>query len=311
MTLPPGTRVYRLLRASLPATVSEDVLGPAVADLQYEAAQAQTTDERRQIILRGYVAIVRALVLSIDRGGASRTVVAISALCWMGALLVATARSAHVDGRLMNSAMLAPGMLAPVTLRLLGTTSSRALFAGSVLVSMLTVAGAGDIAHAALATIVFAPLAAAAAIVARPGRETPPKRTLTAVSLGSGVATAVLLISHSPEGQPLSVSLAMTPFYIALFAVLFALTLLPLLLMARAFVTRPAVLAIVGLLCSPAPLIAGAYIDHGTVASCLDDLRRTPVSFAAWSLPFITGAIAVGWRLSSCGAAQDSMLTRS
>jgi hypothetical protein len=301
-----------LLLRWAPATVVRDVLEPAIADLQYEAEHAPTLWERRQVILRGHVAIGRALVLSIEPGGALRATLALSALCAVGTLLVTTALAAHVDGRVLSSAILAPGMLAPAILRLLGTTSSRRLFVGSLLVAMLTPAFAGSlgldgrqsvwmsVGRALALLIVFAPMAAAAAIVAAPNRATLPKRVVTAVSLGSGIATVAYLLARWPHGQALSIGLAMTPFYVALFAALFGLTLLPLLLVARAFIARPALLAIAGLICSPAPLIAGAYIDHSTLTACLDALRRTPLSFAASSLPFVTGAIAVGWRLPPC-----------
>jgi hypothetical protein len=220
----------------LPAGVAADVLEPAVADLQYEAEHARTMIERRRVILRGYLAIVRSLVLSIEPGGAIRATLALSALCGAGALLVTTARAAHVDGRVLNSAMLAPGLLAPVILRMLGTASARRLFVGSMTVAMLTLAlargfglnGEGALwigmGHALVVLIFFAPLGAAAAIVVGPDRETLPKRAVTAVFLGSGVATATLLIAHWPDGESLSIGLAMTPFYVTLFAVLFALS---------------------------------------------------------------------------------------
>lgn len=314
----PGARLRRLVRRWLPATVSVDVLDPAVADLQYEAAQARTAAERRRIVLRGYTAIMRALVVAIEPGGVTRAALALSVLCGIGALLVTTARAARVDGRVLNSAILAPGMLAPVILRILGTTSSLRLFVGSLIVAMLTplvAAGIGagtdaalwtTLEHALVVLLLFAPIAAAAAIVVGPDRATPPKRAVIAVSLGSGVATVAVLLVRWPHAEPLSRGLAMTPFFAALFALLFALTLLPLLLLARAFVTRPAALAIAGLVCSPGPLIAGAYIDHGTLRACLDSLHRTPASFAAWSLPFVAGAMAVGWRLPACGTPRNS-----
>lgn len=323
MSLPPGTRLYGLLRRWLPATVSDDVLEPAVADLQYEAGHAQTADERRQVIVRGHLAIVRALMVSIEPAGVIRATLALSALCGMGAMLVTTARAAHVDGRLLNSAILAPGLLTPVTLRILGTASPRRLFAGSLVVAVLAPTFAHGLgpdgaaalwvrmAHGAVVLILFAPIAAAAAIVAGPNRETPVRRAVTAVSLGSGAATAAVLLARWLQGECLATSLAMTPFYVVLFAVLFGLTLLPLLLVARAFVPRPGPLAVAGLVCSPFPLIAGACMDHGTLMACLDSLRRTPLSFAAWSLPFVLGAIAVGWRLPVCPPRQQSSVHRS
>ena len=228
------------------------------------------------------------------------------------------ARAAHVDGRVLNSAILAPGMLAPLILRLLGTASARRLFASSLLVAAFTPALAGAfgldgeralwmrLEDVVAVLIVFAPMAAAAAIVAGPDRETPARRAVTAVSLGGGIATAALLLARWPQGQPLPLGLAMAPFHVALFGVLFAVTLLPLLLLARAFSSRPVLLALAGLVCSPAPLIAGAYIDHRTVTECLDALRRAPLSFAAWSLPFVIGAIAVGWRLPPCAVPRNS-----
>jgi hypothetical protein len=133
-------------------------------------------------------------------------------------------------------------------------------------------------------------------------------RGVTAVSLGSGIATLALLVARRPHGQQLSI--AMVPFYLALFAALFGLTLLPFLLLARAFIARPALLAIAGLMCSPSPWIAAAYIDHRTLSACLDTLRRTPLSFAASSLPFVIGAIVVGWRLPPSGRPCDSSLLR-
>jgi hypothetical protein len=319
----PGARLHSLLRWWAPATVVRDVVEPAIADLQYEAEHAPTISERRQVILRGHAAILHALILSIEPGGTVRAALALSALCAVGTLLVTTARVAHVDGRVLNSALFAPAMLAPVILRMLGTTSSRRLFVGSLLVAMLTPAFAGGlaldgerpvwmtVARALALLVLFAPIAAAAAIVAAPKRETLPTRTVTAVSLGSGIATAALLVARWPHGLQLSIGLAMTPFYVALFAALFGLTLLPLLLVARAFIARPVLLAIAGLICSPAPLIAAAYIDHSTLTACLDALRRTPLSFAASSLPFVAGAIAVGWRLPPCGQRPNSSVVSS
>jgi len=297
-TLPPGARIYLLLRRWVPVTVSHDVLEPAVADLQHEAGQADTPAQRRRIVVRGHLAIARALLLSIEPAGGVGIAIALAALCAMGALLLTAARAAHVDGRLLNSAILAPAMLAPFVLRVFGKTSARGLFAGSLLVAALTPILAGDVRHAVVALIVFAPIAAAAAIVAAPdGDGTVARRAVTAVSLGSGVATAALLLSRWPQSGALSADLATTPFYLMLFALLFAMTLLPPLLLARVFLARRAPLAIAGLVCSPAPLIVSAYIDHGTLAACLDALRHTPLSFAASSLPFAVGAIVVGWRL--------------
>jgi hypothetical protein len=309
----PGARLHRMVLRWAPATVARDVVEPAIADLQFEAEHAPTPSERRQVILRGHVAIVRALVLSIEPGGAVRATLALSALCAVGTLLLSTALASHVDRRVLNSVLLVPGMLAPVILRVLGTTSSRRLFFGSLLVAMLTPAFAGGLVpdgggpiwmsmgHALALLVVAAPMAAAAAIVAAPHRETSSRRAVTAVSFGGGIATAAFLAARWPQGQQLSVGLAMTPFYVVLFAALFGLTLLPFLLVARAFIARPALLAIAGLVCSPVPLIAGAYMDHSTLTACLDALRRTPLSFAAWSLPFVAGAIAVGWRLPPSG----------
>jgi len=308
----PGVRLHRLLQRWAPIAVVRDVLEPAIADLQYETEHAPTVHERRRIILRGHMAICRALILSIEPGGGIRAALALSALCAGGTLLVSTALAAHVDGRVLNSALLVPAMLSPIILRLLGASSSRHLFVGSLLVAILTPAFAGDlgldggrsvwmsVGRALALLVVFAPVAAAAAIVAGQNPETASRRAVTAVSLGSGIATAAFLVARWPHGQQLSIGLAMTPFYVALFGALFGLTLLPLLLVLRAFIARPALLALAGLICSPAPLIAAAYMDHGTLTACLDALRRTPLSFAASSLPFVTGAIAVGWRLPPC-----------
>ncbi len=313
MTPPPGTRVHRLIRPWLTATVSIDVLDPAVADLQFEAGRARTAGERRKAIRRGYAAIVRALLLSIEPAGAIRATVALGALCALGALLVTTTRAAGVETRVLESAILAPGMLAPAILRILGTTASRRLFVGSLTVTLLTSAltgaagmnGEGDLwlrlGHGIVALIAFAPMAAAVAIVAAPDRDTLPKRAVTAVSLGSAVATAAILLARVPQGASLSQGLALMPFYLVLFALLFALALLPLLLVARPFISHRPPLIVAALICSPVPVLAGAYIDHVSLAMCLEALRHAPLSLAAWSLPFVTGAIGVGWHLPTRG----------
>lgn len=322
MRPPPGSRLRRLVRPWLPAAVSLDVLDPAVADLQYEAQHARTTGERRHVILRGYAAIAHALVLSIELAASLRAAAALAALCATGALLATTARAAHLDGRVLNSALLAPVIAAPLLLRMLGTASSRRLFAGSLMVAMLTPALAGSglngdgalwlrAAHAFVVLVLLAPIAGVAAVVAGPDHDTLTKRAVTAVSLGGVAATAAVLAARWPNGVSLSIALATTPFYATLFAVLFALTLLPLLLLARPFIGRPAWLAVAGLVCSPLPLIAGAYIDHGTLTTCLESLRRAPLSFATSSLPFAVGAIAVGWMLPTGGALQRSFFHRS
>ena len=318
----PGTRLCQLLRPWLPSGVSTRVLEPAVADLQYEIERANTTAERRLVMLRGYVGIAHALVLSIP-AAAARAAAALGVLCGTGALLVITARAMRVDVRLLNSAILAPGMLAPAVMRLLGISSPHRLFAASVLVAMSTTALAGGfgldgdaglwryLAHALVALVLFAPIAGAAAVAVGRGRETFPKRMVTAVSVGSGIATAVSFFARWPTGQPLVNGLAMTPFYMVLFGAVFALTLLPLLLLARAFTARPALLVIAGVLCSPAPVLFAAYIDHGTFTACFEALRRTPLSFATWSLPFIMGATAVGWQLPPGGVPENSPSRRS
>jgi hypothetical protein len=317
---PPAARLHLLLRPWLTATVAADVLDPAVADLQFEAAHARTARARTAAILRGYLAIARALLLSFHPAGATRVTLALGAVCAMGTLLVTDARTAGAEARVLNSAILAPGMLAPLVLRMLGTTSSRRLFVGSLTVAMLTAAVTGAVgmndggglmvrlAHALAVLLAFAPLAAAAAIVAAPDRTTRPTRAVTAVSLGRGVATLSILLARVPQGAPLSIGLALTPFYLVLFALLFALTLLPALLVARVFIARPASLIVTALVCAPAPLVAGAHIDHITLAMLFDALRETPFSFAAWSLPFVLGAVAVGGSLPARRSKDEPML---
>jgi hypothetical protein len=290
--------MHRLLRRWLPSHIHRDVVEPALADLQFEAERSHTPRERREIVVRGYLAIARAIVASLEPARVASPAVALSALCAMGMLLLSAARAAHVDGRVLNSAILAPAMLAPFVLRMLGNRSGSVLFCGSLLVSVLTPVIGGDVRRAILVLIVFAPIAAGAAIVAAPSvGDTRTRRAVTAVSLGSATATTALLLSRWPQSATLSSALAMTPFYLTLFAVLFAVTVMPLLLLAGRFTARPAPLAIAGLACSPMPLIAGAYLDHGTLTACFDALRHAPLSFAASSLPFAVGALAVGWRL--------------
>jgi hypothetical protein len=177
----PGARLHRLLLRWAPTPVVRDVVEPAIADLQYEAEHAPTLSERRRIILHGHLAIVRALILSIEPGGTIRAALALCALSAVGTLLVTTAVAAHVDRRVLNSAILAPAMLAPVILRMLGTTSWRRLFVGSLLVAMLTrvFAGVGldggspvwmRVGRALALLVLFAPIAAVRSSRGRIGR---------------------------------------------------------------------------------------------------------------------------------------------
>ena len=57
-------------------------------------------------------------------------------------------------------------------------------------------------------------------------------------------------------------------------------------------------------------VVSGHGEDSDTLSACLDALRRTPLSFAASSLPFVTGAITVGWRLPPWGQPPHASLFR-
>jgi hypothetical protein len=89
------------------------------------------------------------------------------------------------------------------------------------------------------------------------------------------------------------------PFYVVLFAALLASTTLPLLLLARCLIRRRLVLTLLGMMLCPAPIVASMIVDGQRsmtgVIACLRDVWVFPLS----GLPFVAGAITLGWLLSS------------
>ena len=313
----PGSRLYRVLSRCISPALLRQVIEPAIADLQYEAAHAADAAARKDAILRGHFAVIRAVIVSeLEGGSALRAALALTILSSAGTWVVTFALAARVDRRVLNSAILAPALLAPVLLRALGTTSPRRLFAGSLLAAMTTLGFAGGLGgedgRPMLANLVrflaplalFVPLGAAAGIIAAPASSSPRRirRVLVALAVGSFVATLTFGLARWPGGITLSTGLAMAPFYALLFGALFGVTVIPILLAVRRWVRPRPLFVVASLICSPSTIVAAGYIDGRTVRECVETLFHSPTTFTISSLPFVVGALALGWRLAGSSA---------
>jgi hypothetical protein len=308
----PGDLLYRVLAHCVSSMWLRDVIEPAIADLQYEAAQAEDAAARWGAILRGHLAVIRAVIVSgLEGGGVLRAALALTILSTAGTLLVTSALAARVDRRVVNSAILVPALLAPVLLRALGTTSPRRLFAGSLLAAMTTLGFAGglggeggrpilvNLARVVAPLLVLGPLSAAAGIIAAPKFPSPQvRRVLVALAVSGVVATLTFGLARWPRGVTLRAGLAMAPFYTSLFGALFGVTVIPILLIVRRWVRHRWLIVIAAFVCSPGVVVAAGFIDGRTARECLETLLHAPATFTISSLPFVMGALALGWRLA-------------
>jgi len=320
----PGSSLHRFLARWVHSDTLHDVVEPAIADLQHEAQDSAGRWRRSLILVRGYAALLRALFLAgVRPTGVIARAGALIALSIAGAALMTWARSATDDAKIFNSAFVLPMLVAPVVLRTLGAaTSFWKLFAGTVAVGLITRGFAGFLETDQAAPLVVRALqlsirslpvvvvsAAAATAAWRPalGRE-PFVRQLVLAIFGGGLAAALAFgpIVAWPHGATPAAIAATVPFYLCLFAVVLTVTLVPLMLVIRSWIRTRVQLATAGAVLSPAAICSSSYLDGGNVRQCLELLRTAPGAFTIHGLPWIVGAVVLGWWLAKRPIALNS-----
>ncbi|HEY2431846.1 MAG TPA: hypothetical protein VGI12_04160 [Vicinamibacterales bacterium] len=317
----PGDRLRRVLAWCVDPQTFDEVIEPAIGDLQYEVEGHRRAGWRAWAVRgRGYWSVACALAGSGPAPSAAMIrLLALAALGVGGAALMTSARQAPgTDARPFVGAYLLPMFLAPVVLRRTGSVASYArVFAACAAVAFL--AQGLDIGFYGLRGVLvhherpvfdagmtidfvvfIATLSGIAALAAwQPAaRAEPLPRTLVVALFAGGLTAAAGLGVAEAWRHPDSAFLAAArvPFSASVLAVLFAATAAPLLL-ARRWLPRPAALAPLAVALSPLTVLAQSYLDHGSVLACLDQFTRTPLAFAAAHLPVAAGAAVLGWRL--------------
>ena len=97
----------------------------------------------------------------------------------------------------------------------------------------------------------------------------------------------------------------MLPFYISLFALLFSVTLAPLMLILRRWIRDRSNLGFAASVLSPTVICSSSYLDGNTLRECLGMLRTDPWHFLLSGSPFVIGAVVLGWTLSAQMAGDD------
>jgi hypothetical protein len=80
---------------------------------------------------------------------------------------------------------------------------------------------------------------------------------------------------------------------------MFAVTLTPIIVLLRRWVRPRASLALTSAALSPMTICPSAYLDGGSIGDCLYTLRSAPGTFVVAGLPWIAGALLLGWMLGA------------
>jgi hypothetical protein len=309
--------IHALLRRWVDRRTFEEVIEPTIADIRHEVSEAATTLSRRATVIRGYGSLVRVLfVCGLWRAGSLTHAAGILLVVVASAALLRWASAAESDPKVLNSARLLPIFIAPVVLRLMGAGGRFwRLAVGAFAAGLMTLTLGGGLGlfdssipiAVRLARLTFwcLPLALASAATAaamwRPGsgRRSVPNEVLLAAFAG-GLAAAVAFgpVVLWPHGTTPSEATAMLPFYISLFALLFSVTLVPLLLVLRRWIRDRSNLGFAASALSPAVICSSSYLDGHTLRECLGMARSDPWHFLIAGSPFVIGAAVLGWTLS-------------
>lgn len=315
---PPATRLHRLLALIVDPDTLHHVVEPAIADLQHEAAGSATATARSATILAGYVAIARALVVSTAADPRSWLVAAailsfgvVSATVWNAVRLTTG------DPRIGESALLLPTFAVPVVACAIeGRRTYARLFALSVAAGGASVVAldvlvssfgspsllghvvrlsngvwSSTLTGALAAALAWGPFDAQARLFQRA------MAALAYAALLCGVTFVLRNDGFSVQSARYFVMRA--PFFVVLFAAMLGLTVLPLILIARCWLTRTSLLTLVGAACFPAPIIVAAIVDGASLPQSLANcLHWSWPAFVA-GLPFLAGATTLGWLIGA------------
>jgi hypothetical protein len=316
--------LHRALAACLDEAVFAEVVKPTLADLRHEVLHARAGWPRALAWGRGAWALARAVFVGAWEGPhVPVRVAAVVVLGLSGAALANWARVSGLDGRLGNSGLLLPMLLAPLLVHYLDGRSSYAQrFVTSVAVGLvaslaldLTVsierppALAWHVLWFAIAgSLVVGSSALAAASVwtpRRPGASFA-GQAFAGIFYAGLIATVMFFARNAARGTQQPLDLFRAPFYLVMFGVLIGGTVLPLVLVARHWIRRRAALVLLALASFPLPIIAGQVVEGRSLAQALADCLQWSLPMLLSSSPFLAGATILGWIV---GAATDRPLT--
>lgn len=323
----PGTWLCRLLARCVDPETFARVVEPTIADLQYEAASARSGAKRAAVIVGGYAAIARALIVSI--AVAPRSTVMVGATVSLGigsAFLWNWIRVVSTDPRIAESALLLPAFIVPALACLLeGRRSYVRLFVLSaaagvasaitldVLVSFLSPSFIGHLVrlgNSVWSTPVVSAFAAAVVWSPFDSGAPFPRRVMTGLSYAGMLMTVAFTVrNYGVSAEGLRYVALRAPFFVMLFAIMLSVTVLPVVLVARRWLTHWAWLTLFAAACFPAPIMAAAFVDGGTRRQAIADCLQWSWPALAASTPFIVGATALGLFIGTRTASKEMTTT--
>lgn len=318
----PGTWLVKLSARFLDAATVAALVEPTIADLQHEVAQAGGDVSRsRSAKLRGYTAVARLLFTgSVFWRTPMRRMLTVVSLGWVGAALfyLVAARSTPDLGRMTPFFVMA--VLTPLVLRQMNLASSfRAAFANCLGVGVLMGTAlyswevweasahwsrplpwyALVLSYAFLLACIAVGSALAAAVASRVATgTTPAQRTFRHVAAGCMAYAACDALLRLSFGFGGAMALGLASFLGFYFACVSLVVYVPILLGARRLVPQRVMLALIGALLCPIPVLAFPALQgrfHAVWAYWL----ATPSSLVWSAFPYAVGGAVLGWLLAA------------
>ena len=318
-----GNWLVKLSAKFLDAAAVRSLVEPTIADLQHEVAQAgRDVSRARSAKLRGYSAVARLLFTnSFLWRTPMRRMFTVVILGWVGAALFYLLMFRYASGRFsLMTPFLLMAMATPIVLRQMNlATTFRAAFVnclgvgvlmGTALYSLVIWKASATwsrpqpwyafvVTYAFLmACIAVGSALAAAASVRPPVNANGFQRTLRHVATGCiayALCDAALRLSSGFDVASALGWAFLLGFY---FACVSLVVYVPVLLGARRLVPQTVMLAFVGALLCPVPVLAFAALQ-GRFQSSWTHWLQTPSSLAWSALPYLVGGAVLGWLLAA------------
>lgn len=318
----PGSWLVKLSAKLLDAASVTSLVEPTIADLQHEVARAGRDVWRaRSARLHGYSAVARLLFTSsLFWRTPMRRMITVVSLGWVGAALfyLVMTRSTPDIGPLTPFFVMA--VLTPLVLRQMNLASSfRAAFVnclgvgvlmGTALYSLVIWKASASwsrpqpwyafvLSYAFLLACIAVGSGVAAAVASRVATGTTPVqhtfRHVAAGCMAYAVCDALLRLSFGASG---AMALGWASFLGFYFACVSLLVYVPVLLGARRLVPHGVMLALIGALLCPVPVLAFPALQ-GRFHTVWAYWLATPSSLMWSALPYLVGGAVLGWLLAA------------
>jgi hypothetical protein len=318
MTLP-GNWFYRIATRNLDPVTIQNLIEPAIADLQYEVAEAGSQPRRRSLALcRGYMAVMYLVGYCLVRRLSMRRFLTVFLLGSTGGALAIT-RPSSMRGDPAMIVFLATAIMSVAVLRFmrLGPSYKQAFlncmgvgiimafaFFGWTIV-MTPSAHLPWYAYVLILSFLIACVslgsALAAAVVWNPPIETQPIfrlrciQILTGCTVFAGADILSVMLRHG--GANLFRELSWAAFEILFFVAVSSIIYLPVLLAARRIIQYRLPIAMIGAIMFPIPLMGIPFLQ-GRGPWYARILLQLPVwEFIAMALPYLLCGVVLGWLL--------------